>query len=240
MVVVAGAFAAGFFSGLTGFGTGMIAFGIWLHVVPAKTAAILVIWCSVVGQVCSILMLRKSMNIKRALPFAIPGILLIPAGTWLLTVFDPSFFRVTIGVILVVFTTTLLIAGRVTLTAPWLDRFVDPLVGAVGGLMSGFAGLPGPSVTLWSTLRGWDKDQQRAIYQPFNFAMVVLAFLSAVAAGLVDEETWMLCAATVPATVASVIVGVKVYNRMNNEAFRSIVLAFLLISGLSLVVTALI
>ena len=42
-VVIVGALVAGFFSGLTGFGTGLIAFGIWLYVLPVKTAAILVI-----------------------------------------------------------------------------------------------------------------------------------------------------------------------------------------------------
>jgi len=214
----------------------MIAFGIWLHVVPAKTAAVLVIWCSIVGQIVSMLMLRKAMDVRRSLPYVLPGLLFIPVGTWLLVQFDPSIFKITIGFFLVFFTSAMLLAGKVRFEGL---RFLDPVAGAIGGVMGGFAGLFGAPVTLWCTLRGWGKDQQRSVYQPFNFVMGVAAFIGATLAGLVDLKILLLCFLTLPATIAAVTAGVKLYGRMNNEAFRILVLCFLFLSGFSLIVPAL-
>ena len=50
LVVLIGAFAGGFVSGLAGFGTGLVAVGIWLRVIQPTTAATLVVVCSVVSQ----------------------------------------------------------------------------------------------------------------------------------------------------------------------------------------------
>ncbi len=45
-----GAFAGGFVSGLAGFGTALMALGIWLYVLPPSLAVPLVLICSVVAQ----------------------------------------------------------------------------------------------------------------------------------------------------------------------------------------------
>ncbi|MGI9405082.1 MAG: TSUP family transporter, partial [Hyphomicrobiaceae bacterium] len=50
LLVVLGAFAGGFISGLTGFGTGLTALPVWLLVLSPIQAASLVVVCSVVGQ----------------------------------------------------------------------------------------------------------------------------------------------------------------------------------------------
>jgi hypothetical protein len=48
--VLFGALAGGFVSGLAGFDTGLVALGIWLHVIEPRVAASLVVVCSVVSQ----------------------------------------------------------------------------------------------------------------------------------------------------------------------------------------------
>ena len=54
--VAAGALAAGFVTGLAGFGVGIVALGFWLHVMEPVVAGPLVAICSVAGQVRSIVM----------------------------------------------------------------------------------------------------------------------------------------------------------------------------------------
>ena len=49
-VVLGGAFAGSFVSGMAGFGTGVVALGLWLHFLPPATAACLVVLCSVASQ----------------------------------------------------------------------------------------------------------------------------------------------------------------------------------------------
>ena len=50
-LILTGALAGGFVSGLTGFGTGIVALGIWLHAVEPVAAASLVVACSLTAQV---------------------------------------------------------------------------------------------------------------------------------------------------------------------------------------------
>jgi uncharacterized membrane protein YfcA len=45
-----GALAGGFVSGLAGFGTALMALGIWLYVLPPSIAVPLVLICSIVAQ----------------------------------------------------------------------------------------------------------------------------------------------------------------------------------------------
>jgi uncharacterized protein len=49
-LVAAGAIVGGFVTGLAGFGAGLTALGVWLHVVDPVVAAALVVICSVVAQ----------------------------------------------------------------------------------------------------------------------------------------------------------------------------------------------
>jgi hypothetical protein len=49
------------------------------------------------------------------------------------------------------------------------------LVGGLGGLTGALAAFPGVAITMWCSAQGWDKRQQRAIYQPFILGMQVIA-----------------------------------------------------------------
>ena len=54
VLLFAGALAGGFVSGLAGFGTALMALGLWLHVLPPTAAVSLVLICSVVGQTATL------------------------------------------------------------------------------------------------------------------------------------------------------------------------------------------
>lgn len=47
----------------------------------------------------------------------------------------------------------------------------DALAGALGGLTGPLAAFPGAGVTIWCSMRGWDKVGQRAVYQPYILLM---------------------------------------------------------------------
>ena len=49
-LLLLGALAGGFVSGLAGFGTALMALGIWLYVVRPSIAVPLVLICSILGQ----------------------------------------------------------------------------------------------------------------------------------------------------------------------------------------------
>ena len=236
IIVVAGALAAGFTTGLAGFGTGLTALGFWLHVIDPVVAAPLVAGCSVVGQVQSLIALRPRITLARALPFIVPGLIGVPLGALLLLAVDPAPIKIGIGILLITICSTLLfLVGRITVTIG--GRAADGGVGFLGGILGGLAGLSGILPTLWCTLRGWPKDDQRAIYQPYNLAILAFAMIAMGVAGLLDRAFWILFATAAPATVVGVWLGVRAYRRVDERAFRYIVLSLLLVSGAVLIAT---
>jgi uncharacterized membrane protein YfcA len=75
LLVFAGALIGGLVNGLTGFGTGLTAMGLWLYVISPSVAASLVIVCSFVAQVLTFPMIWRSIEWSRVPPFIPPGIL---------------------------------------------------------------------------------------------------------------------------------------------------------------------
>lgn len=236
IIVVAGALVAGFTTGLVGFGTGLAALGFWLHVVDPVVAAPLVAGCSVVAQVQSLITLRPQISLPRALPFILPGLIGVPLGAALLMAVDPARIKISIGILLILVCSTMLfLVGRFTLSAG--GRTADGGVGFLGGILGGLAGLSGILPTLWCTLRGWPKGEQRAVYQPYNLTVLACAMIAMGAAGLLDATYWTLFATAAPATIVGVWGGVGAYRRVDERAFRYIVLTLLLISGAVLIAT---
>ena len=103
--VLAGALAAGFVSGLTGFGTGITAMGIWLHAISPPVAASLVIICSIVSHLQTLPMIWRSIQWTHVLPYTIPGLLGIPIGTLLLPLIDQRAFKIGVGMFLAAYST---------------------------------------------------------------------------------------------------------------------------------------
>ena len=74
-VLVFGAVAGGFVSGLAGFGTALIALGVWLNVLPPAVAGTLVIICSVVvAERPRFRALWRTIDFKLVWPFLVGGL----------------------------------------------------------------------------------------------------------------------------------------------------------------------
>src|SRR3954462_7039316 len=84
-----GALAGGFVSGLAGFGTALMALGIWLYVLPPPVAVTLVLICSVIAQTSTLPAIVRSIDFKLVWPFLIGGLAGVPLGTMLIAHADP-------------------------------------------------------------------------------------------------------------------------------------------------------
>src|SRR6266576_1266449 len=93
-----GALAGGFVSGLAGFGTALMALGIWLYVLPPSLAVPLVLICSVIAQTSTLPSIWKTIDFRLVWPFIIGGLAGVPLGTLLIAHADPDVFKRTIGV----------------------------------------------------------------------------------------------------------------------------------------------
>ena len=237
MLIVAGAFGGGLVSGLTGFGTGLVTLPIWLHAVPPLLASPLVVVCSLVAQLQTLPAIWHAVDLRRLAPFIAGGALGVPVGAWLLPHVLPATFKVGLGIVLVVLCGVLL-ARRVPIHLSRGGRFADGLVGLGGGLLGGVAGLSGPLPTLWASLRGWGRDERRAIFQGFNFCVLTLALVSQGLAGYLTTPLGLLVLQALPGTVAGAWLGRRLYGRLDADRFQRVVLSVLLLAGFAMIVSS--
>jgi uncharacterized protein len=90
-------------------------------------------------------------------------------------------------------------------------------------------------VTIWCGLRGWPKDQQRAVFQPAAVAIFGMSAAWLGATGAVSADSIRLFLFGLPLLLAGTWLGMKLYGHLNEAAFRKVVLVLLLASGAALI-----
>jgi uncharacterized membrane protein YfcA len=226
------AFAGGFASGLAGFAMGFVVSGIWLHLItPLQTTALIVgygLWTQGYG----VWKLRHSLSWRDLAPFVIAGTISIPIGTMMLTYVDPAHMRIGVGLLLVIY-------GVYGLAKPVFKPVeagvaADSGIGFLNGLLCGLTGLPGFIITVWCQMRGWTKDAQRAVFQPVMLAAIVVTAISLGATRAMTMEIAKLYLLGLPALLAGLWLGFRLYGKLDEMAFRKLVLVMLLLSGVAL------
>jgi uncharacterized membrane protein YfcA len=233
-VLLFGALAGGFVSGLAGFGTALMALGIWLYVVPPGTAVTLVLICSVIAQTATMPSIWRSLDFRLVWPFLVGGLAGVPLGTMLVAYADPRLFKLCVGVLLLIFPTALYFDRR-PMAVRFGGKVADAGIGFTGGVLGGLAGLSGPVPILWASVRGWGKDERRAVFQIFNWTILTAALCVQAATGLITRETMWLTLLVLPATIGGAWLGARTYHALSDGDFRDVVLGLLFLSGVTLV-----
>jgi len=231
---LAATYFGGLTSGLSGFAMGLVVSGVWLHLVTPQQNALLIVLCGLVTQGAGIWRVRHAINWRAIAPYIIGGALGIPVGIALVTTVDPAAIRFGIGVLLLAYSLYSLI--RPAFKPSRANLPADFGVGIVNGLISGLTGLGGVAVTVWCQMRGGKKDELRAIFQPVLFATFVMTTVSFAIAGTFTVETLKLYAFALPALVAGIWSGFGLYGKLDDAAFRKVILVLLLASGVALIV----
>lgn len=234
VLLFVGALAGGFVSGLAGFGTALTALGIWLYVLPPSIAVPLVLICSIVAQTSTLPSFWRSFDFKLVWPFLIGGLAGVPLGTLMIEHADPRIFKLSVGVLLLVFPTALYF-NRNPMAIRFGGRTADGLVGFAGGILGGLAGLSGPLPTLWASVRGWGKDERRGVFQTFNWTVLSASLCLQAGTGFVSGEVLRLALFALPGTLLGAWIGARAYHALSDRHFRDVVLGLLFLSGIGLI-----
>jgi uncharacterized membrane protein YfcA len=219
-------------AGVAGFAFGLIASAIWLHVItPAQSAALIAAYAILI-QGATLWKLRHAVQVLRLVPFVVGGAIGIPLGTAALNWASAAQMRAFIGAALILFSIYSLM--RPKLPAVGGGRIADGVVGVLSGLLGGSTGLAGVPVIVWSSLRGWSKDEQRALFQPVVLSVFAMTLLWFGGTGTVTPDTLRLFVVGLPAVLIGTWLGFRLYGKLNEALFRVVVLVLLFISGATL------
>ena len=210
---------------------------VWAWSVEPVLAGPLVVFGTLFGQILSIGTVRRGLDAGLIWPFVAGGILGVPLGVALLPHLDPAAFKLGVGVLLLLWCPAMLMAREI----PHITgggRLADGVIGWIGGIMCGIAGLNGPAPTLWTTLRGWGRDRQRAVFQTFSLVTQALTITAYLATGIIHAGTAWVFAVVVPAMLIPTLIGARLYRNFTDTGFRRVVLGLLSLSGAILVLTS--
>ena len=236
-LLVVGAAVAGFVQGLSGFAFGMVAMSFWVWGIEPRVAAVMAVFGSLTGQVVAVVSSRRPFRLQALAPFLAGGVLGIPMGIAVLPHLNPDLFRLVLGCVLVVWCPLMLLSTHLPRVTRG-GRLADGVAGLAGGFMGGIGGFTGVVPTLWCTLRGMAKDEQRAIIQNFNLAALAFTMLGYLVSGAVTRDMWPLLPVVAVALLVPVLLGSRLYVGLSEAAFRQVVLTLLSLSGLAMLVAA--
>jgi len=233
LLLIVGAVVAGFVQGLSGFAFSMVAMSFWVWGIEPRTAAVMAVFGSLTGQIVAAVSVRRGLRLRALAPFLVGGLVGIPIGVTVLPFLNPHGFKLALGFFLVVWCPLMLFSGYLPKVSAG-GRVADALAGAAGGFMGGIGGFTGVIPTLWCTLRGLEKEHQRAIIQNFNLAALSVTMIVYIGAGAVTREMLPLLPVVAVSLLLPAMLGARVYVCLSQEAFRRVVLSMLSFSGLAM------
>ena len=89
------------------------------------------------------------------------------------------------------------------------------------------------SVSIWCSTKGWDKNRQRAVFQPFilivQVAALVLISVAKSGSGAPYDPFSLVC---VPAGLVGTTLGLAFYQKLSDKQFTRTVNMLLVVSGI--------
>ena len=232
-ILLFGAFVAGIVQGATGFGSGLVLNAFWLHILePSIAIPLNIISCLFISGL-PIYKLRKSLDFSKLKSFIFLGVIGIPIGMLLLTITEPSSFKVSIGFLLIIYSIWMIKSRGFSIKVN-KNRLIDQLIGLISGIMGGFAALGGLLPTIWVSLQKLPKNSQRGTYEPFIFITSIASIISFYFAGLITLSILVDFIKVFPALILGSWIGIRIYPKINEDLFRKVILGLIFVAGLIL------
>jgi uncharacterized protein len=228
LAIFAGAIAAG----LAGFAFSAVAGAILFHWLPPVEAVPLLLACSITTQLFSIAKLWNAMRWRDCIPYICGGLLGIPLGAMLLKQTSAGVFAAGFGVFLIAYCTYMYFRPDFRIRRS--GRALEALVGFAGGVTGGATAFPGAIPTIWCNARGLTKLEQRGLVQPYILLMQIATIVYFSKVGLLASATWVTYVWCLPAVLAGTVLGLFLFDKIDEAKFRRVVLMFLFVSGVLL------
>jgi uncharacterized membrane protein YfcA len=231
-------FAAALVASVVGFAFSAICGAMLFHLIddPVQVVQIMMI-CSVCGQALMVWSLRRDIVWRDLAGFLTGGAVGLPLGLYVLLNTRPAVYVSAVGLVLVSY--ALFMVFRRPLTIRRQHVVFDAVVGFMGGITGGAGALPGMPVTIWCGFKGWSKEQQRALYQPFILAVQVAAIAAMILLGPSAGRSTsfdFLGVVYLPAMLLGANLGMAFFRRLNDRQFSLLVNLMLIVSGLALLI----
>ena len=224
---------AGFTQGVTGFGFGLLAIPLLSLFIGIKTAVPL---CSLLGILVTAflsLRLRKHIDRRKILPLlfgCIPG---VAAGTLMLKKAPTELLSVLMGILLIAYSLYRLTGKRQPrgINEKWAYA-----AGFFTGAISSAFSAGGPPTIIYTTLRGWDKDEIKATLSGFFLSGGLMVITAHAITGLTTSLVLHYFLLSAPVVTLGVYIGSLLYDRTDTVVYLKLLQCLLLVMGVLMII----
>jgi len=237
LILAAIAFLGSIVFGATGFGAALVAIPLATHLVPLKFALALFALADIANSFS--VGLEKPRNAARGeylrlVPMILAGTV---AGVTLLVNLPRAAGMLLLGAFVIAYAVYALFPheSQRVISQAWAW-----IAGFAGGVTSSLFGAGGPPYVIYLSHRGLSKEAFRAtlgLVTMTSISVRVVAFF--ITGLLLDPHVWLAAALAVPAALAGIAVGRRIFLRASRQVLMRLIAGLLLASGGSLVFRAL-
>jgi uncharacterized membrane protein YfcA len=230
-ISVLGALVASFVSTLTGFGFALVSIPVFATIMDAKSSVVLTELLYVALAPFFAWSARREIDWHLLKVLLASGIVGLPVGTFILVVLSEGVLRLVIGLAIVV--AALLLIWNYQRPFRHMRR-AAVVVGFVTGVLSTSIAVSGPLVLLFLANQGVPKDRLRATGGAFLVGLLPGTFILFVAAGLITFPLLLTALPLLPVVILGYLLAVRALPLVDPTVFRRMVIALVLIAGLTL------
>ncbi|HCR18894.1 MAG TPA: hypothetical protein DIU35_15545 [Candidatus Latescibacteria bacterium] len=222
-------FVAATLQGVTGFGFMLLALPVLVVGFPAQIVvpALFMSWIPL-GTIQHI-QFRYQVDWRILIWFAVPGLVGLPLGVYILSNTDTLTMQRGIGILMV----CLAVLLQLRPGAPF-KRETSTIfgVGLISGILAGSTAVSGPPIVLLGLKQRWDFRRFRATLLTYFLVLSLVGLPFHYQAGLLDAASLSLALSGLPGLVAGFLMGAFLREHIASDAFRWIAVGMVLVGGL--------
>lgn len=225
-------FLATFTQSLTGFGVSLVGIPLLAALFGLQAAVPLMALIALTLEGILLLIYRDALNIQAVKRLTLASLVGIPIGVWVLGNVNEVIVLTALGVIITGY-------AIYALFTPRLPELHHPGweigLGFFSGILGGAYNTGGPPVIVYGTFRRWEPDEFKGNLQGFFVVTSAIVVITHLIAQNMTPATWQHFAMTLPTLALGTTAGLTAGRFIAPERFRKLVLALLVVIGLTLI-----
>jgi uncharacterized membrane protein YfcA len=220
--------------GVSGFGEGMVFITLSLLFLDIKFILPIAAVLMLAADLYMIYHTRRDINRRAFYIMAVPVIIGVMAGAYMLSVLDSAILETALGIFIILFAIKMLFFdnGR---TARRIRKSLGTVAGFFGGLLDGLLGTGGPPIVMYLSYSGLTKAAFRATCIMTFFVYHIFRILGYSYFNILTTETVQIGLLLIPGMILGSIIGMKIHPKLNERMFRKLIAVMLLVIGIALI-----
>ncbi|MFD2638851.1 sulfite exporter TauE/SafE family protein [Piscibacillus salipiscarius] len=213
----------------TGFGFSIMATPFLLLLFEPAEAIQINLILSLLISISLIYKIKKDINfgiMKRLIAGSFVG---LPIGIWVFLWLDLQNLKLLVSLVILVLTTLLILKYRIR-----RSKNRDLVVGWFSGSLTASIGMPGPPLLLYFSGTDTKKDRLRGTTLAYFLFIYLVSLLVQIIFAGTSPRVWEASIIAVPLVLVGLVLGQKLFVKLNQDLFRTVTYILLIFTGLYL------